>query len=69
MVVIVNCFSVLDFSGVFYLPYKVSTTVLKIGAEILEMFSRSLLSSQKLFYRTAWSTALVFLKTEQKYLN
>ena len=49
--------------------YKVPTTVLKIGIEIGERFSRCLLSSQKLSYKTTCSTALVFYKTEQKYLN
>ena len=39
--------------------YKVST-VLKIGVEIVERFNRCLLSSQKLLYKTACSTAPVF---------
>ena len=41
--------------------YKVLTTVLKIGVEIGERFSLFLLSSQKLLYKTACSTVLVFL--------
>ena len=49
--------------------YKVPITVLKIGEEIGERFSLCLLSSQKLLYKTAGSTVLVFSKTEQKYLN
>ena len=49
--------------------YKVQTIVLKIGVEIGEKFSRCLLSIQKLLYKTACSTVLVFFKTEQKYLN
>ena len=40
--------------------YNVSTTVSKLGVEIGEKFSHCLLSSQKLLYKTACSTALVF---------
>ena len=58
VVVVVNCFSVLDFRSVFYL--QSSTTILKIGVEIEEGFSRCLLSGQKLLYKTACSTALFF---------
>ena len=52
-----------------YSNYKVPTTVLKIGVAIGERFSRCLLSSQKLLYKTACSPTFVFLKTEQKYLT
>ena len=62
---IVSVFSTLEV----FPTYKVPTTVLKIGVEIGEKFSRCLLSTQKFLYKTAWSTVLVFFKTEQKYLN
>ena len=40
--------------------YKVPTIVLKIGIEIGEKFSRCLLFTQKLLYKNACSTFLVF---------
>ena len=40
--------------------YKVPTAVLKIGVVIGERFSLCLLSSQKLLYKTACSTVLLF---------
>ena len=65
VVVVVNCFSVLDFRSVSY-TYKIPTTVLKIGVEIGEKFSRCLLSAQKLLYKTACSTVLVFFFKKKK---
>ena len=66
VVVVDNCFSVLDFRSVFYL--QSSDYCFKNWCRIGERSSRCLLSSQKFLYQTAClsMTALVFFKTEQK---